>query len=240
MSVQIVEILRPAEQGRSGPYVCRGEDDHLYFVKGRNTGRRSQIAEWICAHLAIALDLPLAPFAMVEIVPELLKETSPAMQEIGAGLAFGSQEYRSALWYELEQVDKTNVKLQRDILVFDWWVHNSDRLSHNSNLLWDASQEKLVVIDHNMAFDPDFIRSEFIVFHIFGRQVEHVFDDLVEQAEYQERLQKALVAFDTACDSIPEAWWWFDDERTVKTDFDLEAARTLLTRCNSSNFWRGV
>ncbi len=237
MSVQIVEILRPAEQGRSGPYVCRGEDDHLYFVKGRNTGRRSQISEWICAHLAIALDQPLASFSMVEIVPELLKETSPAMQEIGAGLAF---EYRSALWYELVQVDKTSVRLQRDILVFDWWVHNTDRLSHNSNLLWDASQGKLVVIDHNMAFDPGFICSEFIEFHIFGRQVEYVFDDLVEQAEYQERLQKALVAFDTACDSIPEAWWWLDDGHTVKTDFDLEVARTLLTRCNSSNFWRCV
>lgn len=39
--IEITEIIRPAEQGRSGPYICRGEDNRLYYVKGRNTGRRS-------------------------------------------------------------------------------------------------------------------------------------------------------------------------------------------------------
>ena len=113
--IAIVEIIRPAEQGRSGPYVCRGEDDSLYFVKGRNTGRRSQIAEWICAHLATAWGLPLAPFALVEIASELLVETSESMREVGAGIAFGSREYPHALWFELEQVDKINEALCSEI-----------------------------------------------------------------------------------------------------------------------------
>ena len=124
--ILIEEIIKPAEQGRSGPYFCRGADGHNYFVKGRNTGRRSQITEWICAHLAKTLGLPVAPFALVEIAPDLLKETPKAMQEIGAGL------------YE----------------------------------------------------------------------------------------------------SLPEEWWWFDNERTVQTDFNWKVARALLQRCDSNDFWR--
>ena len=237
MTVQIVEILRPAEQGRSGPYVCRGEDGSTYFVKGRNTGRRSQITEWICAHLARELGLPLAPFEMVEIVPELLAETPKNMREVGAGLSFGSREYPQALWFELDQVGKTDIRLQRDILVFDWWVHNTDRLSSNSNLLWDATREKLVVIDHNMAFDPVFVPREFLDYHIFRRQADHILEYLVEQAVYQDRLRNALAAWDTAVNSIPDTWWWVDDECTVATEFDIEAAHSLLQRCESGNFW---
>lgn len=236
--VSIIEIIRPAEQGRSGPYICRGEDGFLYYVKGRNTGRRSQITEWLCAHLATALGLPLPPFALVDIAPELLAETPDAMREVGAGFAFGSREYLHALWFELEQVDKISETLQRGILVFDWWVHNTDRLTHNSNMLWDASKAKLAVIDHNMAFDPEFSPREFLAYHIFGAQAAHVFGDLVEQAQYQSRLRVAFDAWDQACDTVPDDWWWFDDEHTVATDFDLEAARILLRRCELADFWR--
>jgi hypothetical protein len=236
--ILIEEIIKPAEQGRSGPYFCRGADGHNYFVKGRNTGRRSQIIEWICAHLAKALGLPVAPFALVEIAPELLKETPKAMQEIGAGLAFGSQEYVGALWFELEHVDKVDVTLKRDILVFDWWIRNADRLTTNSNLLWDAVKEKVVVIDHNLAFDADVAAPDFLSHHIFGGQFEAVFQDLVEQTRYQTRLCSALAVLAKAYDSVPEEWWWFDDERTVKADFNWAAARALLQRCESNDFWR--
>lgn len=237
MTIQIVEIVHPAVQGRSGPYVCRGEDGSTYFVKGRNTGRRSQIIEWVCAHLARALGLPVATFELVEIVPELLAETPKSMREVGAGLAFGSREYPQALWFELDRVNKTDIQLQRDILVFDWWVHNMDRLSTNPNLLWDATHEKLVVIDHNLAFDPDFVSREFLDYHIFRSQADRIFDDMVDRANYQDRLLNALEVWNVAISSIPETWWWVDDECTVAADFDVQAARSLLQRCESSDFW---
>lgn len=236
--ILITEILRPAEQGRSGPFVCRGEDDHVYFVKGRNTGRASQIAEWLCGHLGRALGLPLAPFAQVEILPALLRETVPEWRGIGSGLAFGSREYPKALWLEAQHVAAVPVDLQRDVLVFDWWIRNGDRLLTNSNLLWDAVKQQLVVIDHNLAFDPDFTPRDFLAYHVFREQADHIFGDLMEQASYQQRLLEALSAWDQAVGSIPAEWWWVDDEQTVPAAFDLTAAQAALQLCDSSDFWR--
>lgn len=238
--VLIEEIIKPAEQGRSGLYICRGADGNNYYVKGRNTGRRSQLAEWICAHLARALGLPVAPFALVEVVPELLVETPALMQNIGAGLAFGSQEYRGALWLELDHVDKVDAKLQGDILVFDWWVQNADRLTGNSNLLWDAVNERLVVIDHNLAFDDSFSASEFFAYHIFGRRADAIFQDLVERANYMERLKQAIPAALAAFESVPEEWWWADDACTVEANFSWETARKMLHRCELDDFWSRI
>ena len=33
MSVTIVEVLRRADQGMTRPFLCRGDDDVLYYVK---------------------------------------------------------------------------------------------------------------------------------------------------------------------------------------------------------------
>lgn len=50
--------------------------------------------------------------------------------------------------------------IQQDVLVFDWWIHNGDRLlterGSNPNLFWNPASRELIVIDHNQAFDPDF------------------------------------------------------------------------------------
>lgn len=35
MPLTIVEIIKQAEQGLSSPFLCRGDDGTLYFVKGR-------------------------------------------------------------------------------------------------------------------------------------------------------------------------------------------------------------
>jgi Phosphatidylinositol 3- and 4-kinase. len=236
--IEITEIIRPAEQGRSGPYICMGEDNRLYYVKGRNTGRRSQITEWVCAHLATALGLPIAPFSLVNIVPELLAETPDAMREVGAGLAFGSQECPKVLWFEQEHVGKIEKSLQGQILIFDWWVRNCDRLTTNSNLLWDAVRGQLVVIDHNLAFDRDFNARDFLDFHIFGHRAAGIWDDLLERAHYQDWLRTALPVVDEALAQVPDEWWWFDNEQTVAADFDEDTVRELLSRCETDNFWR--
>lgn len=50
MPLTIIEIIKPAVQGLSTPFLCRGDDDLLYFVKARNSGRASQWAEWLAGH----------------------------------------------------------------------------------------------------------------------------------------------------------------------------------------------
>jgi hypothetical protein len=65
------------------------------------------------------------------------------------------------------------------LLVFDWWVENADRSlsphGGNPNLLWRASENKLLVIDHNLAFDADFDEASFFTTHVFRQEADAVF-----------------------------------------------------------------
>ena len=71
--IPIVEVIGPAQQGLSRPLLCVGADDQRYYVKGQQTNRASLWSEWICAHLAQALGLPLPPFSLVQLDPALVR-----------------------------------------------------------------------------------------------------------------------------------------------------------------------
>lgn len=239
--MEIEEILAPSEQGLQKPYKCRAEDGSIYYVKGRQTNRSSLWYEWICAHLASSFGLGVPSFSLVNVSQELLAETSQGWRDLGAGIAFGSKNYAAASWMEPSMVNKVPLSVQRDVLVFDWWVHNSDRITHNSNLLWDTSKKHLVVIDHNMAFDASFSLSSFFNHHIFGDQWAFVASDLVLQAEYSHRLSEALTAsFTSACDNVPPEWNWENIELDIPARVDISAIRAFLSRCDTPELWRTV
>lgn len=238
MPLTIVEIIKPADQGLSSPFLCRGDDGALYYVKGRASGRASLWAEWLGGHLGQAFGLPIPPFYIAEVPAALVKECPPELRGIGAGPAFASRRVDGCQWLELAGVPRMEKKLQRDLLVFDWWVQNGDRTRGNPNLLWDASNSALVVIDHNQAFDTDFSATDFWANHLFATQRNAVFDDLAEQAIYGQRLSAALSAWDEACDNVPPEWWWENDEKDVPAAFDPVAASILVARCSTPDFWR--
>ncbi|QDQ29366.1 hypothetical protein FNU76_16925 [Chitinimonas arctica] len=240
MPVQIIEILGPSEQGLSRPYLCRGEDDAFYYVKGKNTDRHSLWSEWTCGHLGMALGLPLPAFCVVDIPAELIVETPAAWRELGVGLAFGSRQYPGTSWFEPSFACRVPDKLKCDLLLFDWWVRNGDRLTTNPNLLWDSATASLVVIDHNRAFDADFDPSLFLKHHVFADIAPTIFDNLVGRAESATRLANLLAVFDSACDNVPEEWHWANAERDVPANFDTNAARARLARCSTPDFWRMV
>ena len=50
-STTIVEIKRRAEQGRTRPFLCRGDDDKWYWVKGNGAGKASLCREWLAGEL---------------------------------------------------------------------------------------------------------------------------------------------------------------------------------------------
>ena len=72
MTLAVTEVLGRSEQGRTHPYICRCDDGEVYFVKGRSATRRGLINEWLCGHLAQALDLPIAPFDLAHVPQELM------------------------------------------------------------------------------------------------------------------------------------------------------------------------
>ena len=240
MAVQIVEILGPSDQGKSRPYKCRGEDGAIYYVKGRQTNRASLWHEWICGHLAQRFGLHIPPFEIVEVAADLLRETPAEWKDVGVGPAFGSRLHPSALWMEVGLVCKVPLNVQRDVLVFDWWIRNGDRLTGNTNLLFDAATKELVVIDHNLAFDRDFRAAEFLTHHVFADQWAAICSDLVVQVDYAQRLSGALEALPHACHNVPSEWHWANAEMDVPANIDLADIQKSLNRCTNPELWRTV
>lgn len=174
MAIEITEVMRRSRQGVTQPYICRGDDGYVYFVKGFGAGRRSLLCEWIGSSLALEIGLPVAPLDIVHVPEELMELSfSQDLRDLGSGAAFGSRECAtSELTYS--RVDEVASELQQKVLAFDWWVRNADRTlsakGGNPNLLWDEKANQLVVIDHNQVFDPAFNASEFMTYHVFHGQ----------------------------------------------------------------------
>lgn len=236
MAVEIVEVIRRSEHGRTRPFICRGDDGHIYFVKGRGAGLRSLLCEWVAGHLGVSFGLPLAEFCVVHVDAALVEAGgTPELSQLGAGPAFGSRalpHVQELSWPHLDMIGWVEM---RDLIVFDWWIRNGDRCytknGGNPNLLWDQETESLVVIDHNLAFDRDFSAQDFRDLHVFSNH----WPDLVEQAEYQARLIELLPQYAVACETAPVEWWWQDDD--IPSDFDREAVGAMLERCQGKDFW---
>lgn len=238
--IPLVEVLGFAEAGLSRPLRCRGADGYIYYVKGQQANRSSLWAEWLCGHAAQAFGLNIPAFRLVQLDETLWRELPTDYRMVGCLPAFGSQQHPQANWMEPSMAAQVNQETQRDILVFDWWIRNKDRTKGNTNLLWNAQTKNVIVMDHNLAFDPDFGPAIFLDHHIFGAEWAALETDLVLQAQYSERLSLALAAAQVARQSAPEEWMWENSEFDVPTPFDADAALNLLARCATPELWRTV
>ena len=241
MTVLIEEVRGRAVQGVTRPFFCKGEDGHWYYVKSRGSaGYQALLREWVAGMLAREFGLPIATFNCVDVPCELIiPELDVELEELGAGLAFGSQRVDMVQELSISHLDDVPVSVQQDVLVFDWWVQNGDRIltvhGGNPNLLWDQNNRALVVIDHNLAFDETFEKNEIVKGHVFADQLDNVFFDLVKRSEYEARMRNAMKIFDHACDSAPENWYWIDIDEPVK--FDREEISSMLNRFETDAFW---
>jgi hypothetical protein len=239
--IEIVEVLGRSEQGHTRPYICRASDGEIYFVKGSGAGRRSQICELIAGRLAQILVLPIAPFAIVEVPEELIREGGNFLGELGAGPAFGSLK-KSVNELTLANLDEIPDKLQQDVLVFDRWVRNGDRMLNerggNPNLFLEPGAHALVVIDHNLAFDKEFSQQDLLAYHVFKDQGAALASDFLLRAEYNARLSSALKQWSAIVAEVPPGWWYSDPEMTLKADFDLIQTLEWLKEFQRDNFWK--
>lgn len=232
--LQVTEIMRRLEQGMTRPFLVRAEDDALYVAKGRETTQRGLIAEWICAHLAQQLGLPIPAYSLLLVSPELVSALGPEVSALGHGAVFGSLQQSGVQEFAVTQLKRVDAGQRRMLLAFDWWVENADRSlsphGGNPNLLWNAAKSKLLVIDHNLAFDADFDEAAFFATHVFRQDADTVFGDLVCRAETSALLDAALSCFDTAVQGMPPEWLWLDGvERTLPVQVDFEAIKRRLT-----------
>jgi hypothetical protein len=241
VTVQIVEIIGRADQGVTKPFICRGDDGELYFVKGRGAGKRSLVCEWIAGSLALRFGLPVAPFTVVEVPASLIELGSRNdLGELGVGTAFGSLKAR-VMELSVTHLPMVSEQLQRDVLAFDWWIRNGDRTlsatGGNPNLFWDIEESRLVVLDHNQAFDTNFSVANFVELHAFSERMEEIRRDWVLQQQYCTRFVAAMEAWDDICNTLPGEWWFIDDEQTLPVDFNRDAIKQQLLECDGGLFW---
>lgn len=243
MTLTVVEVLARSTEGRTQPYICRCNDGEVYFAKGRSATRPGLIAEWLCACLGEAFGLPLAPYGIAYVPEELIElDITGWLDELGAGEVFVSRRVNTVNVTEMHYELVPQVQ-RRDVLAFDWWVHNADRtltrMGGNSNLLWNpAGAGSLVVIDHNLAFDPAFSAKDFCEFHVFSDEIPNMFSDFVLRNEYAARFAHALTFWHQSCANLPEAWGFIDPEQTLPVNYPFPAVKTLLDRAQTDAFWQ--
>ena len=231
-TLQVTEIVRRLDQGVTRPFLVRADDDALYVAKGRETTQRGLVAEWICAHLGQSLGLSIPDFALLDVPAELVEALGAEGSALGTGLVFGSRLEVEVQEFAVTQLKHIPAHDRRRLLAFDWWVENADRslTNHggNPNLLWRAAESRLLVIDHNLAFDAAFDEVAFFASHVFRDDADALFADLVWQAETSSMLTHALDGFDAAASSLPEAWKWVDVAQTIPTQVNLNTIKARL------------
>ena len=94
----------------------------------------------------------------------------------------------------------------------------------NPNLLWNPEDGgSLVVIDHNLAFDPDFSERDFLKLHVFADDIPAMFSDFLVRE---------------ACHNVPASWGFVDPEQTIPVEFPLDKIKGLLYRALTDSFWQ--
>ncbi|NOT85661.1 MAG: hypothetical protein HOP02_12980 [Methylococcaceae bacterium] len=237
--LEIVEIIRPADQGRTTPFLCNASDGKAYYVKGYAASIAGLIKEWLGAHLAKAFELPVPPFQIAFLDDRLVDGFGgKAASELKSGYVFASEQILSVTELKYETAKQIDTQLKLRVLIFDLWLENEDRtLSEkggNPNLLWKTDASGLYVIDHNMIFDDAFNKTNFWDTHVFKSMFDQKQYDLFEKGDFETRMQKSLASWQTAWDNIPSEWIELNNELRC---FDPEKHLQRLSNEANGDIW---
>jgi hypothetical protein len=235
MNVNIVEILSRSTQGATRPFLCRGDDGFLYYVKGRGAGNKALISEWIAGNIARRIGLPVPEFRFAAIPKEIMDFSArDDISDLGSGVGFGSRLIENADELSYLFTEQIDIQLRSKILFFDWWIANADRTltenGGNPNILWVHNSQKPYVIDHNLAFDltalPDFWDH-----HIFA--ITRPTWTSSFRSEMESLSCAILNELDTWWNEMPAMW------TGMETVISLDLVRSLLWRFQTEpiNFW---
>jgi hypothetical protein len=163
--MQTVTATVPIGKIRNGctkPYYLICDDGNHYAVKFKENPEtcRVLINEYVCAEIALILDLPLAEPSIVNIDDYFISDhgneiSQHVEKQVTSGTHFGSKKVKKAFQIFNSQMieDAGNINCVPDIILFDHLICNKDRDSNGGNLLYDSNSKQLVLIDHTHAFD---------------------------------------------------------------------------------------
>lgn len=242
---KIVFIRERMEMGITRPFICQAEDRSWFIVKTHNMMPKAQLlAEVIGSKLACKIGLPCPNIDFVEITPQVILYISSEWKaDLPIGAAFASSYVQNAKVAKTAQAKNTEYlsnQEQKLLYMFDRWILNSDRTASqvgtgNINLLFDDLQQKILVIDHNLAFDEYADFSE----HIFAPQNRNWRLDWVDKQTFTDKAVDILNNFDHIYQSIPDDWFSTDDE-FIEMENQIHRIRTLLNRITQQNYWDNI
>lgn len=239
--LNITDVLGRSEDGVTRPFICRCEDDNIYFVKGRDAGYLSLRNEWIAGQIAEDFELPIPSFKILNAPGELIEYSAiDDISDLGSGCVFGSQKASDNLTAFNRTIDFNDDSLKKRLLLFDWWINNDDRQLNerggNVNLLWNLNNSKLVVIDHNLAFTDRFNPEAFWDNHVFGCFPNEIFTKEFI-LEYEVLLENIMLTLSDRLSEIPDEWFPLDDYKAYK-NMVINILNKFKVAPN--DFWRGL
>ncbi|MFM2480343.1 HipA family kinase [Celerinatantimonas sp. YJH-8] len=237
----ITSIIRQMNQGYTAPYLCQADDGHKYIVKGLSTTYKGLIYEWVCGKLGQSIGLPIPDCEIVYIDSALLEYDNYALTE---GEWFASQyieNIQDITFNLLDNVDSEQLKL---LFLFDYWIKNADRTltnkGGNPNLFIKGDLETCIVLDHNLAFDPDYddLYDQTKMLHVgstawFSTQTKLLTP--LDKEKYQTLLENSLDQLEYITSFIPEEWLANCEDNGI-----LNYIRATLSRINAPDFWEGI
>ncbi len=239
------QIHRVMDDGRTGARLCRCSDGNDYVIKTLGEVPPYElIAEWICAHLAIAFGLPVPPCKLVIDMPRLIKHSGDVCNEPDDTVGFASLYQDTAV--TLTRLASLSVlpRLKTDILVFDAWIKNGDRTlsghGGNVNLLQDIlNPQQLWVFDHNLALNPHENLATLATHHVFcGENAGDSLDDIVTKAEYETKIQHCMALLPQIIATIPDSWIEEANSRLPDgKEVINDVISPILSRYNDPDFW---
>ena len=225
---KIISIRERMEMGVTRPFICQTDKGNWFIIKTLSMMPISQLlAEVIGSTLAHKIGLPCPSIDFVEITPESTQYASSGWrQDLPNGIAFASSFV-------------VNAKIAKTVQVQNW-ILNSDRTASqvgtgNINLLFDEQQQKILVIDHNLAFDE---RADFSE-HIFSQKNREWQLDWVDKQTFTDKAVDILKNFDDIYQSIPDDWF-VGDEIFHKIDQQINRIKALLNRITQENYWDNI
>lgn len=212
--LEATRYVAPLREGGSLPAVVEADDGRLYVMKfsGAGQGRKALVAEWICAALARALDLPVPRFAVVDLDPVLAAtEPDPEIQDLlkaSGGANFALEYLPGAATYD-PAADRVSAALASRIVWFDALVSNVDRTARNANLL--TRGDGLWLIDHGAAlyFHHDWDGGLARAVAPFPLIRDHILLPLVGEVAAVDAGMAAALSSDAlvaALAGVPDAW----------------------------------
>tara|TARA_R110001599_G_C12259430_1_gene660357 strand:+ start:335 stop:1024 length:690 start_codon:yes stop_codon:yes gene_type:complete len=227
------------KQGATAPYLCTADNQKKYVIKRQRAGFEGCIKELLLAKLGQSFGLPIPDCQLVYIDQTLLEYNDKYKSEIGEGTAFASEFIIDLQEVNYRKLESLSLSVLRDLYVFDYWVRNADRnlTEHggNPNLFYKQSSLDVIVLDHNLAFDNEFIEKDHQQLHACSRFWSAQID-FESQQRYQEKMTNALQCWDDLIGKIPCDW------KVEISDFDgfTSQLKLILNRYTTNLFWEGL